>query len=225
MKSSLNPNNLNEGWSFGGDNITYTLSKLSRCSHNACWNDNLMNKRRKAKKYYQLSFEYNFGTKNDEIEFAYHIPYTFSRCEGFLKTIAGHKFVTQEKLCNTISGLEVPMLTITDSSNPSQKKNVIISARVHPGETVSSFIMEGFLKFIVSEEAAHLRSKLVFKVIPMTNPDGVILGNYRCSLSGHDLNRTYLSPNKRLHPTTCAIKRLVEDLTRGKAFNHLNHPV
>lgn len=30
------------------------------------------------------------------------------------------------------------------------KKHIIVTARVHPGETVASFIMEGFLKFITS---------------------------------------------------------------------------
>ena len=37
--------------------------------------------------------------------------------------------------------------------------------------------------------AIRLRAKFVFKIIPMLNPDGVIVGNYRCSLSGLDLNR------------------------------------
>jgi len=101
-------------------------------------------------------------------------------------------------------------------NGPANKKYVIISARVHPGETVASFMMEGFLKFITSskcKEAKDLRSKLIFIVIPISNPDGVILGNYRTSMSGNDLNRTYLEPHKRLHPTTCAIKDMIEEIT------------
>jgi cytosolic carboxypeptidase protein 2/3 len=46
----------------------------------------------------------------------------------------------------------------------------------------------------------------------MTNPDGVISGNYRTSLSGNDLNRQFLSPNPKLHPTVFAIKKLVRDV-------------
>ena len=71
------------------------------------------------------------------------------------------------------------------------KKYAIVCARVHPGESNSSFIMQGFLKFITgnSHEAVELRKRVVFKVVPMTNPDGVIAGNYRTSLSGNDLNR------------------------------------
>ena len=72
------------------------------------------------------------------------------------------------------------------------KKYIIVCARVHPGETIASFIMEGFIKFITSttnQEAIELRKRIVFKVIPMSNPDGVIVGNYRSSMSGNDLNR------------------------------------
>jgi len=71
------------------------------------------------------------------------------------------------------------------------KKYIVVCGRVHPGETVASYIMEGFINFITgqSPEAIELRRNVVFKVIPMLNPDGVISGNYRASLSGNDLNR------------------------------------
>jgi murein tripeptide amidase MpaA len=51
--------------------------------------------------------------------------------------------------------------------------------------------MQGFLDFITgySQEAIDLRKRIVFKIVPMINPDGVIVGNYRSSLSGNDLNR------------------------------------
>ena len=54
-----------------------------------------------------------------------------------------------------------------------------------------SLLRKGFLEFIVSndKDAKTLREIFVFKIIPMLNPDGVIVGNYRCSLSGLDLNR------------------------------------
>ena len=39
--------------------------------------------------------------------------------------------------------------------------------------------------------AQYIREKVVFKVIPMLNPDGVVVGNFRTSLSGKDLNRQF----------------------------------
>ena len=35
----------------------------------------------------------------------------------------------------------------------------------------------------------------------MLNPDGVIVGNYRCSLAGRDLNRNYKSVLKDSFPS------------------------
>ena len=92
---------------------------------------------------------------------------------------------------------------------------MIVAGRVHPGESNASFVMQGFLKFITgqSPEAINLRKRVIFKVIPMTNPDGVIVGNYRTSLSGNDLNRQFLTPNPKLHPIVVAIKKLCRDIT------------
>lgn len=74
-------------------------------------------------------------------------------------------------------------------------------------------MMQGFLNFILGDsyEANELRKRIVFKIVPMVNPDGVIIGNYRTSISGDDLNRQYLNPHSKLHPTVVAIKKLVKD--------------
>ena len=50
----------------------------------------------------------------------------------------------------------------------------------------------------------------MFKVVPMLNPDGVILGNYRCSLSGRDLNRNYRSKLREAYPTVWHTKAMVK---------------
>lgn len=87
------------------------------------------------------------------------------------------------------------MLTITESTSDPQelrgRAGIVLSARVHPGEVNASWMMQGVIKFLTSgaPEAQLLRSHLVFKIVPMLNPDGVIVGNYRCSLAGVDLNR------------------------------------
>ena len=46
----------------------------------------------------------------------------------------------------------------------------------------------------------------------MLNPDGVIVGNYRCSLQARDLNRNYRHPRRDNFPTVFNVKRLVENL-------------
>jgi murein tripeptide amidase MpaA len=91
----------------------------------------------------------------------------------------------------------------------------VISGRVHPGETVGSWMMRGVLYFLTdpdNEEAKTLRQNFIFKIVPMLNPDGVVNGNYRCSLAGCDLNRRWKAPHKKLHPTVWNLKRVIKEL-------------
>ena len=62
-----------------------------------------------------------------------------------------------------------------------KKQGIVISARVHPGEPQSSWVLHGLIEFLVSNDplAKVLRKNYIFKIIPMLNPDGVIYGNYR----------------------------------------------
>jgi murein tripeptide amidase MpaA len=78
--------------------------------------------------------------------------------------------------------------------------------------------MKGLIDFLVSNapEARALREKFVFKLVPMINVDGVINGNYRCSLCGSDLNRRYKTPSKILHSSIHAIKRFVKAFSKER---------
>ena len=76
-------------------------------------------------------------------------------------------------------------------------------------------MMRGVLKFITdphNPEARMLRENFIFKIIPMLNPDGVINGNYRCSLAGCDLNRRWKTPSKIIHPEIYHTKKLIKAL-------------
>jgi len=72
--------------------------------------------------------------------------------------------------------------------------------------------MHGLINFLVADtpEAALLRETFVFKLLPMLNPDGVIHGNYRCSLAGTDLNRRYGDCHPAYHPSVSAMRDLLQ---------------
>lgn len=96
----------------------------------------------------------------------------------------------------------------------SNKPVVFISARVHPGETPASYILDGFLKALLSpDRRGHtLRKLFVFKIIPILNPDGVYRGHFRVDQNGNNLNRFYISPSAVEQPTIYAAKTYVEYL-------------
>ena len=72
-------------------------------------------------------------------------------------------------------------------------------------------MMKGILDFLTSDSpsAQALRHAFIIFIVPMLNPDGVALGNNRCSLAGVDLNRQWKVPVKTLHPTVFHLKNLM----------------
>jgi murein tripeptide amidase MpaA len=97
------------------------------------------------------------------------------------------------------------------------KKAIVVTARVHPGESNSSFMMKGFIEFMLSDtrEAKLIRKNYIVKIVPMLNIDGVIYGSYRCSLIGADLNRRWLKPSRILHPTIYYTKKMIKVLSES----------
>ncbi|XP_066439396.1 cytosolic carboxypeptidase 2 isoform X2 [Eleutherodactylus coqui] len=196
-----------EGWRRRGDNIKYY--KSSRSQDGAT--------------LYCLTWTFEFPHDKDTCYFAHCYPYTYSDLsrdlQGWMSDPARSQYCKLRALCRSLAGNTVYLLTITSPSvNPAlavSKKAVVVTARVHPGETNGSWMMKGFLDFILSDslDAQLLRNTFIFKVIPILNPDGVIVGNYRCSLSGRDLNRNYRSMLKDSFPciwhTRAMVKRLL----------------
>ena len=66
------------------------------------------------------------------------------------------------KICETSSltvslgGIQVPVFTITDfnhtKNEEARKKVLVITGRVHPGETNGSWIVHGIIQFVLSKD-------------------------------------------------------------------------
>lgn len=195
------------GWSRDGESISYYRNNIKRGNG--------------LKSYYTLTFTYNFQHKNDTVYFAYCYPYTYSHLMEDLQKVENLSIVNRKLLCLSIGGNRCDYLTITAPGTPEEvkaRKGVVFTARVHPGETVGSWMMKGVINFLTSSdpEAENLRRNFVFKIVPMMNPDGVINGNYRCGLAGVDLNRRWKRPSEKLHPTIYHCKKLIKSFANER---------
>lgn len=55
----------------------------------------------------------------------------------------------------------------------------------------------------------------MIKIYPMVNVDGVIYGNFRCDLTGSDLNRKWKDTSKVLHPQVYTIKQKIRNYLKS----------
>jgi cytosolic carboxypeptidase protein 6 len=169
------------------------------------------------KKNYVMSFVFCFDVEDDVYQFAYSFPYSYTKLQNYMQLLEKRdmNYFERELLTMSVQQRRLDLLTVCDPQlkQPSEKKRkiVAITARVHPGESPSSYVCHGFIDFIVSNHpiAKVLRENIIFKIIPMLNPDGVYLGNYRCSLMGFDLNRVWQDPSPWAHPELFATKAQV----------------
>jgi len=192
-----------------------------RCGEKICWykNQYVVQQADKIKSYYTLTFTMKFPHGNDICYLAPCFPFPASLQKSLLDDIEkrpkSEDFMKRSYLCKTISGNLVDLLTITNFTSPHEELKlrpyIFFSARIHPGESQSSWLMKGLVDFITSNDsdAVLLRDRFIFKIVPMLNMEGVIQGNHRCSLSGVDLNRQWINPDKNLHPEVFHLKQLI----------------
>jgi len=200
----------NPHWRRIGSNIMY-------------FSNNIRNKGNKN--YYTMSFDVTFPRDTTLVYMAYHFPYTYTRLKAHLNMIRPPENVIfqRQTLCQTLLNNKVDLVTITAAENYSKpissREYIVISARVHPGETNSSWIMKGILDFLVSDHkvAEAARNEFIFKLVPMLNPDGCIIGNHRTNMAKFDLNRQWEMPNPNMSPSIYYLKGFIASLNaKGK---------
>ena len=193
-----------KGWFRGGQNI--------------CYYQNTM-KRKTSGFYFTLTFEVTFSYKNDCVYFAHSYPYTYTDLKRYLQSIESDPRkkdrVRRKTLCQSGAGNNIDVLIITNFNNDAEslkhRKGVVLTARIHSGETYGSWMIKGVIDTLTGPSlvAKLLRDNFVFKIVPMLNPDGVIIGNSRCCLEGFDLNRCWIEADIKAHPSLYFTKLVI----------------
>lgn len=144
----------------------------------------------------------------ESIQIAYFAPYSYERHQDLLATVQLHPLVTLEHLGETLDNRDITLVKISDNDNNDRnantvKRNIWITARQHPGETMAEWLVEGLMYGLLDDNnatAKRLLEKANFYIIPNMNPDGSVRGHLRTNAVGTNLNREWLNPSLEKSP-------------------------
>ncbi len=132
--------------------------------------------------------------RGNRVWIAHIPPYPHSRVLSLLAEINQSPHVRVEVIGESVLGRPLHLVTVTNFARPDATKKVVwLQARQHAWECGTSFLLEGALRFVTSDEpaAGDLRDTTIFKFVPMINPDSVVRGDVRFNANGFDPNRQW----------------------------------
>ncbi|CAD7923468.1 unnamed protein product, partial [Amoebophrya sp. A120] len=156
-----------------------------------------------------LCFDYTFSYDNETAFFCSSLPYTLTHLRRFLngasssssekKAGTSTQEITAVSSGNTNSSKKLTGVAATAISSSCRRntkiprfyqhtrKVLVLIARQTPSDTSSSWVMQGFLRFLLgnSNRAQRLRDAFDWVIVPMASVDGVVAGHSRCP-GGHD---------------------------------------
>ena len=133
-----------------------------------------------------------FRPERDTVWVAHQPPYTPRQLTRLLGEVERCDDARIEVIGKTVQGRDLHLITVTAADAPDRDKvTVWLQARQHAWESGTSFVMEGALRFVISDDpdARSLRRRVVFKFTPMVDPDGCAAGQVRFNANGYDVNR------------------------------------
>ena len=162
MYSELDAKYKNIGWRRSGSNIKYYRNNIKSENENG-----------NPRNLYSLTWTCKFPNENDTYYFAHCYPYTYTMLQDYLKDVqedpVRSKYCKVKILCRTLAENLVHLVTITNPASTDEenanKKGVVLTARVHPGETNSSWMMKGFLDFLLGNSPDAKVSQFFFFIL------------------------------------------------------------
>lgn len=147
----------------------------------------------------------------DSVYFAYFEPYSWERHLELLGEADASPVATVTDLGATPDGRDLNLITV---GRPAPgRRNVWITARQHPGETMAEFYVEGLLRRLYDTSdpvSRRLLERACFHVVPNMNPDGSLRGNLRTNARGTNLNRAWREPDMQSSPEVALVRARME---------------
>ncbi|NKF50645.1 carboxypeptidase family protein [Shewanella sp. WXL01] len=191
-----------------GQNYTLNILNAGSASYPKGWEDYQAVASYDRNHWFRLPTSYENGKLTihvdldcEAIQIAYFAPYSYERHLDLISEVQLHPSVSLEHLGLTLDGRDMTLLKVGDG-DPA-KKNIWITARQHPGETMAEWLVEGLLNQLLDSDnatAKTLLDKANFYIVPNMNPDGSVRGHLRTNAVGTNLNREWQSPSLEKSP-------------------------
>jgi hypothetical protein len=121
-------------------------------------------------------------------------PYTNQTLANLRNEIRTNPDFQEQVIGKTAGGRDLVLWTIThDSITPGPiegKPTIWLMFRQHSWETGSSWTGEGAIRTLLGARS-ELRDRIIWKILPLCDPDGVARGGVRFNVHGFDLNRNW----------------------------------
>lgn len=197
----------------------------------------------------EIEFSYQYDPTNDGvISFAMAYPNGYSASQDFYKELVStHSsnmkiILERESLTTTKEGNRLDVVFISSMKNlnakdrvkmqgimfPKLKKDkqiIVIMARTHAYESISSMVARQMIQYLLSphKEAIELMKRYLFVFLPMINPDGVKLGMNIVDGSGNDFETVFPTATANNSAECLEVKGLISTLaSTGKLRGFFN---
>jgi hypothetical protein len=119
-------------------------------------------------------------------------PYTNATLAKLRNEIHGNKDFGEQVIGRTAGGRSLVLWTITHGPKTG-KPTIWLMFRQHSWESGSSWAGEGAVRILLADnpESKELRDRVIWKILPLCDPDGVARGGVRFNNNGFDLNRNW----------------------------------
>ena len=144
---------------------------------------------------------FSIALEQPQVYFAYFIPYSYERHLDLLADAQCSPLCELKYLGDTLDGRDMSLLVIGEPDE--DKRNIWITARQHPGESMAEWCAEGIIARLLDEQdglSRALLEKAVFYIVPNMNPDGSARGHLRTNAVGANLNREWKTPTLERSP-------------------------
>lgn len=191
-----------------GNQYTLNIINAGTASYPKGWQDYQAVASYDRQHWFRVPTQYQDGTLSiqlelecDAIQIAYFAPYSYERHLDLLSSAQLHPDVTLEHLGLTLDGRDITLMKV--GNGDVAKRNIWITARQHPGETMAEWLVEGLVNRLLDNDcptAKALLDKANFYIVANMNPDGSVRGHLRTNAIGINLNREWQNPSLEKSP-------------------------